>query len=72
MPDITGRLRTPRLAAAPSAPAKGEMYFDTVANVLYWYSGTAWVAAVPGTSAIFPRTYKDMTNSAISGIPERT
>lgn len=46
MPEIVGRLRPPRLAgAAPASPALGEMYFDTDDNTLYWWSGTAWVAA---------------------------
>lgn len=48
MPEFPGRLRSPRLAAAPATPAKGEMYFDTVGNVLYWYNGTAWVSATGG------------------------
>jgi hypothetical protein len=48
MPEITGRLRTPRLAAAPSSPIVGEMYYDTVANTLYYWNGTAWQSAAKG------------------------
>jgi len=41
------------LAAAPSAPVKGQMYFDTVSNILYWWSGTAWVAAQGGAGVAY-------------------
>ena len=33
------------LSAAPSAPVKGQLYFDTVANTLLWWDGTAWQSA---------------------------
>src|SRR4029077_4675700 len=48
MPEIVGRLRTPRLAVAPSSPTAGEMYYDTATNTLYWYNGTAWVSSSGG------------------------
>lgn len=48
MPDITGSLRTPRLSAAPSSPVVGEMYYDTGANKLLWWNGTAWIGATGG------------------------
>jgi len=37
------------LASAPSAPVKGQLYFDSTGNVLYWWNGTAWVAASGST-----------------------
>ena len=40
------------LAAAPSGPVKGQLYFDTVGNVLYWWNGTQWVAAQGGAGAV--------------------
>ena len=48
MPDITGRLRPPRLAAAPASPALGELYFDTGLGKLLWWSGTAWIDSTGG------------------------
>jgi hypothetical protein len=52
MPEVVGRLRTPRLAAAPASPAKGEMYFDTGTNKLYWWNGTAWIDSTGGSGSI--------------------
>lgn len=43
--DVLSRIRMPNLAAAPSSPAKGELYYDTAADILYWWNGTQWVAA---------------------------
>jgi microcystin-dependent protein len=48
MPEITGRLRTPRLPSAPASPAVGEMYYNTATNILYWWNGTSWVSASGG------------------------
>lgn len=45
MPEVVGRLRTPRLSAAPSSPASGEVYYDTDDNVLYWWNGAVWISA---------------------------
>jgi hypothetical protein len=67
MPEFKGRLRTPRLPAAPSSPATGEMYFNTSDNKLYWWNGTAWVAAEGGAAgadldysgSYAPGTYSD-------------
>lgn len=52
--EILGRLRTPRLAAAPASPAVGEMYYDTALNTLFWWNGTTWQAA--GGAAGIPST----------------
>lgn len=59
MPQITTTLRTPNYASAPGSPATGQLYYDTTANILYVYDGTAWRATAPevfsGTSAPSPR-----------------
>lgn len=36
------------LGTAPSAPVKGQLYYDSTGNVLYWWNGTTWVAAQGG------------------------
>jgi len=33
------------LAAAPSSPVKGQLYYNTADNVLYWWDGTTWIPA---------------------------
>ena len=45
MPEFMGRERAVRLATAPSSPQVGELYYDTAANILYWWNGTAWISA---------------------------
>jgi hypothetical protein len=37
------------LAAAPSTPVKGQLYFDTSSNSLYFWDGTTWQVAKGGT-----------------------
>lgn len=40
------------LGTAPATPLKGQIYFDSTGNILYWYSGTQWVAAQGGAGAV--------------------
>src|SRR5215475_10212202 len=54
------------LGSAPAAPVKGLMYFDTTANILYWYNGTTWIAAQSGAS-LNPAT--TVTTQAIGDAP---
>lgn len=71
MPEILGRLRPPRLAAAPSAPALGEEYYNTGTNTSYYWNGTAWVTG-SGTTVV-ARAYRNaaftLTAAAWTKIP---
>lgn len=62
MPEFPGHFRPPRLTAAPSSPAAGELYYDTTLNALYYYNGTIWVP-VGGTPAA-PTVQAFMTGGA--------
>lgn len=44
--------RVQNLGAAPSSPVAGQVYYDSVANRLYYYNGSGWVAA-DGSSVPF-------------------
>ena len=41
------------LASAPGSPVKGQIYFDSTGNILYWWNGTVWVSASGGAGVSY-------------------
>lgn len=54
------------LASAPASPIKGQLYFDSTGNILYWYNGSGWVAAQGGAGAVPATT---VTTQAVGDAP---
>lgn len=54
--------RIQNLSTAPSSPVAGQIYFNTVSSVLYFYDGSQWVPASGSTEVI-----QDLIGSSVIG-----
>lgn len=48
MPEFVGTLKPPRLSTPPSSPARGQIYYDTDDDQLYYWNGTTWITGLTG------------------------
>ena len=44
--------RIQNLASAPSNPVTGQLYYNNVSNILFFYNGTEWTPASGSTEVI--------------------
>ena len=63
-------LQNPRVhnvpgTTGPPTPVKGQLYFDSTGNVLYWWNGTVWVAAQGGAGVAYGTITQEQTFGAV-------
>ena len=44
--------RIQNLSAAPSTPVTGQIYYNTISNILFFYNGTTWIQATGDTETV--------------------
>jgi hypothetical protein len=54
------------LPSAPGSPVQGQVYYDSTAKILYWWNGTAWIAAQAAAGAI---PASSVTTQAVGDAP---
>lgn len=59
-----------RLATAPGSPVKGQIYFNTASNRLFYYNGTEWIGADAVGAAMTGANIVDAINSSTSIIDD--
>lgn len=56
--------RVQNLASAPSSPVTGQLYYDTVSNLLFFWNGTSWISSGGGSG--IPATIVDVKGDIIA------
>ena len=78
---VQNELQNPRIhnvpgTIGPPTPVKGQMYFDSTGNVMYWWDGSLWVAAKSAAAAFgnvtAEPTFGSASNNGAAGTVARS